>query len=201
MLRIFLLIVALSLLALGMACGQDSSVPGVVGGASTPTEAYKQLFAAVKSKDVESIKRSLTQKTIEFGAMAAQRNNTPVEKIYENGFTATTFSETLPEMRDERITENMASLEVWNSRDSKWEDLPFINENGGWKLAVGDMFAGSFVSPGPGLDQKEKAAANSATNKPTNGVSPNSAVNAPIPVKKGPNPLAENINTKNTNTK
>ncbi len=196
MLRIFLLTVALTILAFGLACGQDSSIPVSTGSAATPTEAYIQLYTAVKGKDVESIKRSLTKKTIDFGAMAAQRNNTPIEKIYENGFTATTFSETLPELRDERIKENMGSLEVWNSRDSKWEDLPFINEDGGWKLAVGDMFAGSFVSPGPGLDQKEKAAANAATNRPSNAASPNSATNAPIPVQKGPNPLAENVNKK-----
>lgn len=196
MLRIFLLIVALSILALGMACGQDSGAPGVIGGASTPTEAYKQLFAAVKSKDIEAIKQTLTKKTIEFGMMAAQRNNTPIEKMYENGFTATTFSETLPEMRDERIKDNMASLEVWNSRDSKWEDLPFINEDGGWKLAVGDLFAGTFESPGRGLDQREKEAANAAMNTATNGASPNTAANAPIPIKKGTNPLAENINKK-----
>src|SRR5256885_11046369 len=70
--------------------------------AATPTDAYKLLYAAVKSKDVEAIKKQLTKKSIEFGTMAAQRNNTPIEKVYENGFTATTFSETLPPIRDER---------------------------------------------------------------------------------------------------
>jgi hypothetical protein len=126
----------------------------------TPTEAYKRLFAAVKAKDTEAIKDQLTKKTNDFAKSAAQRFNKTLEQQLENGFTATTYSETLPEIRDERIKGNMGSVEVWNSRESKWEDLPFILEDGKWRLAVGDVFAGTFVSPGKGRDRLEKEAAN-----------------------------------------
>lgn len=161
MLRSFLLFIALSMMAGGFAC--NSETPGG-GGADSPTEAYKRLFAAVKAKDTEAIKKELTKKSVEFGAMAAARQNSPVEKLYENGFTATTFSPTLPEIRDERIKDDMGAVEVWNSKESKWEDLPFINEEGAWKLAVGDLFAGSFKSPGRGRDLREKEAANALAN-------------------------------------
>jgi hypothetical protein len=185
-----LLFIALFILATGLfACNNESPVnntsPVTSGGSSSPTEAYKNLFAAVKKKDIEAIKKQLTQKTIEFGAMAAQRNNTPLEKMYENGFTATTFAETMPEMRDERIKDNMGALEVWNAKSNLWEDLPFINENGGWRLAVGDLFANTWVSPGRGLDSLEKEAAN--MQKPTTPMTnANMAANKPIEVKKGP---------------
>jgi hypothetical protein len=197
MLRILLLFTLLSVIAVGFACGggenTNSTAPIVGGGGPSPTEAYKMLFAAVKAKDIDGIKKMLTQKTIEFGAMAAQRNNTPIEKMYENGFTATTFSEKLPEMRDERIKENMGALEVWNAKDRKWEDLPFINEDGGWKLAVGDLFADTYKSPGRGLDALEKEAANKVANA---AMTPGNtkAYNAPIEVKKGP-PLTSNMAT------
>ena len=82
----------------------------------------------------------------------------------ENGHTETTFSDTLPPIRDERIKDNMGAIEVWNSKSSKWEDLPFIYEDGAWKLAVGEAFAGSFKSPGKGRDQLEKEAANAISN-------------------------------------
>lgn len=157
--RIFLLTIALSILAIGLACGGPGGISG-----DTPTEAYKRLYAAVKSKDTEAIKKTLTKSSIEFGAMAAQRQGSPVEKLYENGFTATTFSETLPMIRDERIKDNMASVEVWNSKDRIWEDLPFIKEDGSWKLAVGDLFGGTFKSPGRGRDSLEKEAANAMAN-------------------------------------
>ncbi len=157
MLRVILLLAFLLVVGFVFACN------GVSGGA-TPTEAYKLLYAAVKSKNIESIKKQLTKKTVEFGAIAAQRNNTPIEKVYENGFTATTFAEKLPTMRDERINGDMGALEVWNSKDSRWEDLPFIKEDGAWKLAIGEMFGGTYKSPGPGIDQREKEAANAAAN-------------------------------------
>ncbi len=146
----------------------------------SPTTAYTRLYSAVKNKNTETIKKHLTKKTVEFGAMAAQRNNTPLEKVYENGFTGTTFSETLPTMRDERINGDMGALEVWNSKDSKWEDLAFIKEDGSWKLAVGDMFAGTYKSPGPGRDVIEKQAANAVANSDVS-VAPTSNSNA-IPI-------------------
>lgn len=154
MLRTFLLVIVVSILAIGFACRT----------ADSPTEAYKRVFAAVKSKDIEAIKKQLSKKTIEFGMMAAAKNSTPIEKMYENGFTGTTFSDTLPPMRDERIKENMGAVEVWNSKDTQWEDVPFVNEDGAWKIAFGDLFAGSFKSPGPGRERREREAANAVAN-------------------------------------
>jgi hypothetical protein len=143
------------------ACGGQNTSGG---GGSSPTEAYKNLFAAVKSKDTETIKRQMTKKTLEMGVMQSQRNKKPLEQVYENGFTGTTFAETLPNTRDERVNGDMGNVEVWNSKESKWEDLPFLKEDGTWKLALGDLFAGSFVSPGPGRDFIEKQAANAVSN-------------------------------------
>ncbi len=153
--RSLLLIISLAVIAIGFACGGQNS-----RGADSPTESYKRLYAAVKSKDTEAIKKQLTKKTLDFGVMSSQRYNKTLDAAYENGFTDTTFSESLPTIRDERIKDNMGSIEVWNSKNSVWEDLPFINEDEGWKLAQGDLFAGSFKSPGKGRDQREKEAAN-----------------------------------------
>jgi len=167
-------------------CGGAGTVTAPTGGGGeTPTDAYKKLYAAVKGKDVEAIKLQLTKKTIEFGKMAGEKNKNP--DIYINGFTATTFAESLPTMRDERVNGDMGALEVWNSRDSRWEDLPFIKEDGGWKLAVGDVFAGTYQSPGKGRDQLEKEAANAVANKeqipsiPTTNVNVNKIPIANVP--------------------
>src|SRR5258708_18321906 len=68
MLRPFLLIIVLSIMSMGFACGGPGGISG-----DSPTEAYKRLFAAVKSKDTEAIKKQLTIKTIELGAISAKR--------------------------------------------------------------------------------------------------------------------------------
>ncbi len=184
MYRIFFLAVALGLMAVGFACSGGTAAPGSSG--DSPTEAYKRLFAAVKSKDTEAIKATMTTKSHDFAKMAAERNNTPIEKVFENGFTATTFSEKLPEIRDQRIKDTYGSVEVYNSKDSRWEDLPFINDNGTWKFAIGELFGGSFVSPGKGRDTIEKEAANATNGGPVAGAPPtNSTVvntNGVVPI-------------------
>lgn len=150
--------------AIVMACGEGGAGGSLSGGADSPTAAYKKLYEAVKAKDTEAIKAQMTKKTQEFAMMVSQRNNTAPEKVFENGLTATTFAAKLPEIRDERINGDMAAIEVWNERDKLWEDLGFMKEDGAWKLAIGEMWAGTYKSPGMGRDRKEKEAANSMGN-------------------------------------
>lgn len=131
-----------------------------VGNAQTPTDAYTMLFKAVKAKQTDAIKKMMSQKTISFAEGVAGQQKKPVAAVYENGFTATTFAATLPQMRDERVKDNMGALEVWNEKEKKWEDLPFIKEEDGWKLAIGDIFAGTYEKPAKGQAQIEAEASN-----------------------------------------
>lgn len=130
----------------------------------SPTEAYKRLYAAVKSRDTAAITAQMSQKSIEFGAKAASRNHTPIKKVYENGFTATTFAPELPPIRDERIKDDMGAVEVWNAKEEKWEDLPFIVEDSMFKLAIGELFEGTYRSPAPGRGALEQEAADQNVN-------------------------------------
>jgi hypothetical protein len=175
--RIFLLLSILSIFCAAFACQKEKLA---VTGHASPTEAYKALFAAVKSKDIEAIKKNISKKTVELGKMSMERYKKSEKEAYENGFTATTMTENLPSIRDERIKDNFGALEVWNSQESRWDDVAFVFEDGGWKLGMGDAFSGSFQSPGPGRDFREKEAANAMAKGPapqgstanSNGVSP-----------------------------
>ena len=178
--RIFLLLIILSIMAIGFSCGGGQNAMS----GDTPTEAYKRLFAAVKSKDTEATKKQVTKKTIELGKMSMERFKKTEAQAFENGFTETTFSEALPSIRDERVKDTMGSVEVWNSKSSRWEDLPFMYEDGAWKLAVGEMFAGTFKSPGKGRDQLEKEAANAIANNavpPVSNTNSNTVMVANVP--------------------
>jgi len=139
-----------------VACSDNG--PNIQSG--SPMEAYQNLYKAVKSKNTDMIKANMTKATQGFVSGAAKQNAKPESEVYANGLTATTMSDKLPEMRDERIKDNFANVEVWNSRDKKWEDLPFVKEDGQWKLAIGELFANTFRSPGPGRAKKESEAAN-----------------------------------------
>lgn len=200
-----------------------------IGEAKSPTEAYKMLFAAVKNKDSEKIKSMMSENSIGFAGFVSGQQKKTVEEVLANGFTATTFQENLPPMRDERIKDGFGALEVQN-KDKVWEDLPFILEsqltvesaganrdavikvvtdemkipaekapefvnqlpqsiggftdaqaetirqklveagatvsvkNLGWKLAIGDMFRGTYQKPGIGQSVREQEATNSTKN-------------------------------------
>jgi hypothetical protein len=140
-----------------------------IGNAQTPTDAYKMLFAAVKSKDAEKIKKMMSKDSMIFADGAAKQQNKSVESVLENGFYASTFSATLPKMRDERVKDNFGALEVWNEKERHWEDVAFIREEDGWKIAVGDIFKGTYQSPGKAQSIIEKENSN-ATN-PNNTMS------------------------------
>lgn len=165
------LLMLLASAVLMFSCGSKTDATGATGELS---EAYKKLYTSVKSKDTEKIKQIMSKNSLTLGEFAASQQKKPIEEVLKNGFTATTFAAALPKMRDERIKDEFGSIEVWNEQDKRWEDLPFIKEDGGWKFAIGDMFKGSFQSPGKGTAIIEQEAANAnnpdliPVNPPTN---------------------------------
>ncbi len=123
--------------------------------AKSPTEAYKMLFAACKAKDSERIKQLMSRSSLGLAQFNAGNQKITLEKSLENGLVAPTMAPALTQIRDERIKGNYGAIEVYNETDKRFEDLPFVLENGGWKLAVGDIFQGSYQSPGKGQAEIE----------------------------------------------
>lgn len=158
--KFFFALLLFALSSVIISCTQQTETKVEPGKAASPTEAYKMLYTAVKSKDTEKIKLMMSKGTVAFADGVSKQQNKPIAEIFANGFTATTFAETMPEIRDERIKDNYGKVEVYNQKDNRWEDLPFINEDGGWKLAVGDIFAGTFQDPGRSQAQIAADAAN-----------------------------------------
>lgn len=162
--------------------------------AQSPTEAYKQLFAAVKAKDTAKIKSMMTKNTLGLAQFNAERQKISIDKSVENGLVAPTMSEKLTEIRDERIKGNNGAIEVFNEKENRWEDLPFLLEDGGWKLAIGDLFQGKFESPGKSKGETEREATN-VMPMPVNGTTK-------FPEMKGnTNPIPGNANMMKTDDK
>ncbi|HEY2866259.1 MAG TPA: hypothetical protein VGJ02_04145 [Pyrinomonadaceae bacterium] len=143
-----------------LACGQ----PAAKTYDDSPTGAYKRLFDAVKSKNTDAIRAVMSKKTLETANMMSAQWKRPLETVLENGMEESTFSPTLPQIRDERVKGDAGAVEVYNAKQKGWEDVPFIREDGVWKLAIGDMMAGSYELPGESESQKEQEAANAVTN-------------------------------------
>lgn len=118
------------------------------------------LFTAVKAKKSEDIKLMLSKDTLKFAEGAAAQTKKSLEEQIKNGFTRTTFANEMPPIRDERIKDEMGAVEVYNEAEKKWENLPFVLEDGGWKLAIGNLFFGTWKSPGESRSMKEQKIAN-----------------------------------------
>ena len=169
------LIFSLFLVATVAGC-QSAQTASTCKTTNTPTEAYKSLYAAVKSKNTDSIKQNMSKTTQEFAeAMAQMQKKTP-EDMYKNGLIESTLAPNLPPMRDERIKGDFAGVEVQNP-DGKWQDVPFVKEDCSWKLAVGELFKNTYVSPGVPASQ-----ANANTQMPQMIPAPSTNTNSNIKV-------------------
>ena len=180
-----------AIVLLSFSC-QKQTVEG--GKANTPTEAYQMLFTAVRAKDTEKIKQVMSKNTLILAESQAQMQKQTLEKTLENGLLATTITDKMPQIRDERVKDEFGAVEVYNQKESKWEDTYFINEDGGWKLAVGDLFRGTFQMPGKSKAQIEKEISNSAAN---NMILSAPNTNANIPSSKNSNVATVEVTPEN----
>lgn len=169
---VFLLSVALLSLSCAKQTAQSSNNSSSNSGdkAQTPTEAYKMLFAAVKAKDSGKIRQMMSKSTLGLAEFSGSQQKKSIDQILENGFVAPTLATSLTEIRDERVKDNFGAVEVFNPKDNRWEDLPFVLEDGGWKLAVGDIFQNTYKLPSKGQAQIEREASNTGMPMPANSV-------------------------------
>lgn len=130
------------------------SCTGAADNTATLTEAYKNLYDAVKSKNTENIKANMSKETVSFALGVAQMQKKTPEEMFKNGLIQSTRSEKLPATRNGRIKDNMGALEVQDT-DGTWQDVPFILEDGRWKIAVGDLFKGNYKKPAPSQAETE----------------------------------------------
>ena len=104
-------------------------------GGPTPTATFKAFYEASKKKDVAGIKKTLSKGTLDmFDKLAKEQNKTTDEMLKE--VDKDDKSEKMPETRNEKITGDTATLEVKNDKTNRWDPLPFVKENGEWKIAL-----------------------------------------------------------------
>ena len=159
----------------------QTGASGGSGSGNTPTEAFKSLYEAVKSKNTDAIKANMSKETVQFAEGIGQMQKKTPEEMFKNGFTETTMTENFPPVRNERVKENFAALEVQNPKGI-WEDLPFVQEDGRWKLAIGELFKGTYKKPAPSQAETEPNNNNfppmapaGNTDAPANQMMPNDA--------------------------
>ncbi|HEY0380296.1 MAG TPA: hypothetical protein VGC87_25515 [Pyrinomonadaceae bacterium] len=111
--------------------------PTSTAAASSPTEAFRLYYEAIKRRDAPAFKSLLSRGTIKILDDGAKKTNKSVDSFINEMFDqiGRDLPPTLPETRNEQINGDRATLEAHDVKKDKWETLHFINE-GGWKLSM-----------------------------------------------------------------
>ena len=100
----------------------------------SPTDVLKKFVEASKKKDVETIKQTLSSGTLKMIDESAKKQNTTLDEALKKD-DGNTLKE-MPETRNEQIEGDTATVEVKNPATSDWDKIPFVKEDGKWKIAL-----------------------------------------------------------------
>lgn len=125
--RIALALMALLSIALIGACGSKKN--------STPTEAMKNFYEAVKKKDAAAVKAMMSKESLKGLEEDAKRKNKTVDDELQLDMLATIFGDKVPEMRNEKIEGDKGSVEFKIDKTEKWQTATFVKEDGEWKAS------------------------------------------------------------------
>jgi hypothetical protein len=110
------------------------------GDYSTPTAAVKAFYAAAKSNNLEGVKRSMSKKTMEMLEKSAAVDKKSVDEVLRDTLKDAVPAND-PEIRNEQITGDTATLDVKDDKMNDWESISLVKENGEWKIAQLDKMA------------------------------------------------------------
>jgi hypothetical protein len=106
------------------------------GAGSSPTATFRAFYEASKKKDVASAKQMFSKHTLELFEIQAKMQNKSVDEMLKAGVEQKPVPDKMPEMRNEKINGDEATLEIRDDQNDKWDTLPFVKEDGQWKIAL-----------------------------------------------------------------
>jgi hypothetical protein len=121
----------------------DKNTPATTaskGDYSTPSAAVKTFYAAAKRNDLEGVKRSMSKKTMEMLEKSAAVDKKSVNEVLRDSLKDAVPAND-PEIRNEQITGDSATLDVKDDKMNDWESISLVKENGEWKIAQLDKMA------------------------------------------------------------
>lgn len=138
----------------GNASNTTANTSGLSSSSPTPAETLKEYVEAARSRDLAKMRQTSSKKSIEFlEEILVEDDSTLEEAIRKNEPSIPAMFES-SEVRNEKIMGNRASIEVKSPVSGEWLEVPFIMEDGRWKLAIGEQFEESIRKGPPITDFK-----------------------------------------------
>jgi hypothetical protein len=131
-------VVALAALALvAAACSKAGS---------SPTATAKAFYDATKAKDVQGMKNNLSKGSLAMMESFAKMDKKSLDDMLKDPQSPPSGAF---EARNEVITGDTATLELKDEK-GKWDKVPFVKEDGQWKLALDKAFEQGMTGPPEG---------------------------------------------------
>jgi hypothetical protein len=135
--------IALAIVVTSLACNRLGS---------SPSATLKAYFEALQKKDAAGLKKTLSKGTLEMFEQFAKAQSPPktLDEALQTGLASATSADSnkMPETRNEKVEGEKATLEVKNDKTGQWETVPFVKEDGDWKIAFDQMFRDAFKNTG-----------------------------------------------------
>jgi hypothetical protein len=141
----FSILIALTLSA--AACSKSAG--------STPTAVAKSFYDASKAKDVQGVKNALSKKSLAMMEAFAKMGNKTLDEALKDPDSGAKQPPAF-EARNEKVTGDTATIEV-KDENGKWQTMPFVKEDGQWKIALDQAFENAMKDGGPAPDMKPDA--------------------------------------------
>lgn len=107
----------------------------------TPTATFKTFYEAYRKNDIPTMKASVTKGSIALGEGLAKASELTLDEwITKRGGGDRSNLEAMPELRNEKIEGETATIEVKPKQSEKWDTIMFVKEDGRWKIAFDQMW-------------------------------------------------------------
>ncbi len=137
--------------------------------ANGPSDVLKQYVAASQKQDIAAMKALLSKGSLDLIEKSAQTQGTTTDEILRR--EASVKIKNAPETRNEKIEGETATVEVKNETTGSFDMImPFVRENGAWKIARDKYIEEILKKAG---DEVNKKLANSALSNNNSAVNSN----------------------------
>lgn len=109
-------------------CSENNTEDG------SPSDVLKIFIEAKKRRDVEAVKKTISADSIKLYEDLAKQQNTSVEALLTDNTGG--VLQDVPPMRNEKIKGNQATVEAQVPQTGVWQEIPFVKEEDGWKIAM-----------------------------------------------------------------
>lgn len=107
-------------------------------GTNSPSSALKTFLEAKVANDAAAQKKVLSKNSLKFLEETAKKESKTVDQLLTDD--AGMQLKEIPEIGKEEISGDTATVEVRNPNTGEWEKMPFVKEDGQWKMALDKAF-------------------------------------------------------------